>query len=53
MLFRVKWLQWGRALMSTEIDTLIDISQSWPTLQWGRALMSTEITWTPRAPERP
>ncbi len=36
-------LQWGRALMSTEISGP-DGSIVWPLgLQWGRALMSTEM----------
>ncbi len=36
-------LQWGRALMSTEILRIVRVAGFSRSLQWGRALMSTEI----------
>ncbi len=36
-------LQWGRALMSTEMIHRVNAEKTQSQLQWGRALMSTEM----------
>ncbi len=38
-------LQWGRGLVTTEIDSHFADRLAFIVLQWGRGLVTTEIQW--------